>query len=306
MQHILYLENAKQLSVNNSCLLIKDSNDQENTIHCDDILAIVIENIYCQITIPAMLLCVESKIPLLVCDHKHQPAIYCLDFYTHSELRKQITEQINWPIEKQYLAWLTIIRYKLDNQLMVLRLFSPHHLAINKITEYRQKLDQVNLVAEQINTIESISARLYFNALFGDEFKRFELDGINAALNYGYSIVRSVILLAITGRGLHPTLGIWHHSVRNRFNLADDLIEILRPLVDQTVKKMMLDNQQQFTRNHRQQLLSILHHPVLWQQKMVSLKNAIDHYLNDFVRFMGSECDIISPIIWSNVEYGTD
>jgi len=60
MQHILYLENAKQLSVKNGCLLIKDSEEQESTVHRDDVLAIVIENIYCQITIPAMLLCVEA------------------------------------------------------------------------------------------------------------------------------------------------------------------------------------------------------------------------------------------------------
>jgi len=198
------------------------------------------------------------------------------------------------------------MRYKLDNQLMVLRYFSPNHLAINMITEYRQKLDQVNLTQEQINTIESISARIYFNALFGDEFKRFESDCINAALNYGYSIVRSVILLAITGRGLHPTLGIWHHSVRNRFNLADDLIEILRPLVDQAVKNLMLDPQQQFDRQHRQQLLSLLYSSVQWQQKKVSLKSAIEFYLNDFIRFMSNECDIIATIIWSNERNGAD
>lgn len=296
MQHILYLESAKQLSIKNGCLLIKDADDQENTIHSDDVLAVIIENIYCQITIPAMLFCVEAKIPLLICDYKHQPTIYCVDLYTHSELRQQISDQINWSSEKQSLAWLTIMRYKLDNQLKVLNSFAPDHSAIDIMIKYRQNLEQQNLTKEQINTIESISARVYFNALFGDEFKRFEPTIINSALNYGYSIIRSLILSAITGRGLHPTLGIWHHSIRNRFNLADDLIEIFRPLVDHLVKKLDLTEKQELDKNDKQKLLSLLYTPVQWQQTSVSLKIAIDYYVNDFIIFMGGMCDIITSV----------
>ena len=32
--------------------------------------------------------------------------------------------------------------------------------------------------------------------------------------------------------GLEPSLGMFHHSELNGFNLADDLIEVFRPLVD--------------------------------------------------------------------------
>lgn len=202
MQHILYIENAKRLAVEQGCLTVIDPEDQTITLHCDDVLAVV-ESTFCQVSTPALLLCVELA-------------------------------------------------------------------------------------------IESISARIYFNGLLGDDFKRFENDAVNSALNYGYALIRGLIMVAITVKGLHPTLGIWHHSVRNRFNLSDDLIEILRPLVDNYVFRMNLEND--FTVQHRQALLSLLYATVYWQGKPYRLKQAINLYLDDFIGFMDESSDIINLI----------
>ena len=55
---------------------------------------------------------------------------------------------------------------------------------------------------------------------------------INSALNYGYAIIRGMIARSIICYGLEPSIGIFHHSELNNYNLADDMIEPFRPLVD--------------------------------------------------------------------------
>ena len=57
----------------------------------------------------------------------------------------------------------------------------------------------------------------------------------NNLLNYGYSILRSIIARSLVGTGLLPTLGIHHRNKYNAYALADDIMEPYRPFVDSTV-----------------------------------------------------------------------
>lgn len=296
MQHILYLAEAKELSVEANCLAIISQADQQQLIHPHDVLAIIVENTYCQITIPALLLCADHQIPVLLCDQKHQPRLHCIDYYQHTELRQRLQQQINWTPTTQKAAWVSIIHHKLQHQINLLSTLPNSTETINSIQHYQQSLTVRPLTEAQINAAESTSARVYFNQLFGANFKRFADDTTNYALNYGYSLLRSLIIMAIIARGLHPTLGIWHHSVRNRFNLADDLIETLRPLVDYQVKRLALQHTDSLTQEQRKQLLALLQLNVYWQQKPHSLRTAIDLYINDFINFMNGKSAIINPI----------
>jgi CRISPR-associated protein Cas1 len=63
--------------------------------------------------------------------------------------------------------------------------------------------------------------------------------GVNAALNYGYAILRSACARALCAAGLLPMLGIHHHNAFNAFCLADDMMEPLRPFVDMLVFGLM-------------------------------------------------------------------
>ena len=84
------------------------------------------------------------------------------------------------------------------------------------------------------NTIGEIVANsaFYFKSLYGLGFSRGNDHVINSALNYGYAIVRGLIARSIVCYGLEPSIGVFHHSELNNFNLADDMIEPFRPLVD--------------------------------------------------------------------------
>lgn len=58
------------------------------------------------------------------------------------------------------------------------------------------------------------------------------LEDINNRLNYGYAVIRSYIARSLVAAGFHPTFGIHHDNQLNAFNLADDLIEPYRAIVD--------------------------------------------------------------------------
>ena len=89
--------------------------------------------------------------------------------------------------------------------------------------------------------LEALGARKYWHLLF-DKFTRDQKkqDPRNIALNYGYSIVRGAVARSLVSYGLLPTFGVFHHSEVNAYNLADDMIEPLRPMVDMVVKKLEL------------------------------------------------------------------
>ncbi len=57
----------------------------------------------------------------------------------------------------------------------------------------------------------------------------------NAALNYGYAIIRAAVARSLIGSGLLCITGIHHHNQYNSFCLADDIMEPYRPWVDEAV-----------------------------------------------------------------------
>jgi len=64
-------------------------------------------------------------------------------------------------------------------------------------------------------------------------------DPINAMLNYGYALAENEACLAALAVGLDPGLGIVHTDIRNRDSLALDLLEPLRPVVEQHVLQLL-------------------------------------------------------------------
>ena len=108
-------------------------------------------------------------------------------------------------------------------------------------------LEQYKLLEGYINELEfndetnreGHAAKVYFNALFGKSFSRNDDVPVNAALNYGYSLILSCVNREIVCSGYLTQLGIFHDNMFNPFNLGCDLMEPFRPIVDFCVKSMM-------------------------------------------------------------------
>lgn len=72
-------------------------------------------------------------------------------------------------------------------------------------------------------------------------------DPINALLNYAYALAEIECTIALRAVGLDPGLGVLHTDQHNRDSLALDIIEPLRPVVDDLILQLL--DRRAFTRN---------------------------------------------------------
>lgn len=171
--------------------------------------------------------------------------------------------------------WQLIIIEKIQNQ-------AKNLFYKNKIESYDMLLRYaMNVDNGDISNREGHSAKVYFNALFGNEFNR-DLDGfINRALNYGYSIVLSSINREIKSLGYLTELGVHHIGESNPFNLSCDFIEPLRPLIDSLVIKEIVNEA-----DYKEKYINLLSMKVKYNGKEIILDNAIHLYVEDLLNYL--------------------
>ena len=216
------IDSSIGLHIKNEQLVIGDNGV---SFPLEDINCVLIENQ--AVTISAYMLSEFAKqgIALYVCDDKHLPNAVLLPMVKHSRHFKMLTKQIEVgkPLIKR--LWQQIIVCKIKNQALCLK-----NLGLDG---YEKLLSMTKEVQSGDKThVESKAAAYYFRVLYGDEFTRADECIVNSAMNYAYAIIRGLIARSIVCYGLEPSLGMFHHSELNSFNLADDLIEVFRPLVD--------------------------------------------------------------------------
>lgn len=137
---------------------------------------------------------------------------------------------------------------------------------------------------------------MYFRELFGEKFKRFDEDVVNAGLNYGYSLLRSQISKTIIAKGLNPSLGIFHKGYNNPYNLSDDIIEVFRPLIDEYVYSKLVDALL-FKRENRLELIACTSKDAYICGKKQSLFNVIKIYLEKIIEcFEENNPDKYEPV----------
>ena len=108
------------------------------------------------------------------------------------------------------------------------------------------------------------------------DFTRTEDNYINAALNYGYSIILSAFTREIVSNGYITQLGLLHDNMFNQFNLGSDLMEPFRILVDRQVVSMCLD---QFEHEEKMQLVNIMNQEIMIDGKIQYVNNAVKIYV---------------------------
>jgi CRISPR-associated protein Cas1 len=72
---------------------------------------------------------------------------------------------------------------------------------------------------------------------------RLAVNPANAILNYLYAILESESRLALATLGLDPGIGVLHNDLRSRDSLASDLMEPVRPKVDELVLTLLTTEQ---------------------------------------------------------------
>ena len=125
-------------------------------------------------------------------------------------------------------------------------------------------------------------------------------------LDYGYTIVRTLVSKTAIAKGLHPTLGIQHSSIFNSYNLIDDLMEIFRPMVDYIVYfNLKEESGETLLKEHRNVLLKVYFQKIEINGTLNIIDYVVEKYIDNFIGFMnGTKKDLELPkLVIEKYEY---
>jgi CRISPR-associated protein Cas1 len=182
------------------------------------------------VTTPLLVALAENHAPVLLCDEAYVPAAMVLPVTANAYQAERIEAQVKATTQFKARIWREIVRGKIRNQAWTLDR-AGNKAAATALRRLAAKVRNADATNQ-----EAVAARCYFPALFGPDFIRERTaEGMNALLNYGYTVLRAMLARKVVAAGLLPALALHHKSTRDNFRLVDDLIEPWRPYVDHAV-----------------------------------------------------------------------
>lgn len=256
--------------------------EQKHRILIDEIGVLLIENPMISLTGCLIEVLTEKKIKVIFCDSKRNPVSELVPHHGSHDSSMKIRTQFGWKKEIKDIVWREIVIEKIRKQESLLR--------------ERKKIVEAELLQSYVGQVldgdssnrEGHAAKVYFNALFGNEFTRSSDIPINAALNYGYSMILSVVNREISANGYLTQLGIFHSNMFNHFNLGSDLMEPFRVLVDRKVLSMQLND---FGKDEKHAMWKLLEQPVMIDNMNQSVVNALRIYTRSVFDAI-NDCDV--------------
>lgn len=266
-----------KLSYKNDYLIIRS--EDLKMIHLSEINLIMIEN--CMVSITSYLIneLANKKIKIIFCDEKHNPSCEMVPYYGAFNTSKKILKQTTWQQARKDEVWKQIVKYKIHNQAMLLKKLEIEEY--RKVLEYEEQVED----ADKTNR-EGHAAKVYFNLLFGQDFIRGTEDNTNIALDYGYSILLSILNREVVSKGYITPLGLNHKSEFNQFNLSCDLMEIYRPLVDEIVYR---NREFVFDKIYKYKLIDICNKKITIEDKEQYLSNAVPIFIKSVFDFLEND-----------------
>ena len=252
--------------------------EETRRVHISEIGVLMLESTAISITAYALCELLAHKVKVILCDHQRNPYGELLPSSGSHDSTAKIRQQMEWTQAAKDAVWTEIIRAKILGQRDVLLRWQRPQAQL--LTGY---LGQIQL--GDASNREGHAAKVYFNALFGKEFSRALDTPENAALNYGYGLILSAINREIAAAGYLTQLGVFHDNVYNAFNLGCDLMEPLRPLIDNEVMNLRPET---FEKEHKHALIRLLQAQVRLDGKQHVLLYALRLYCASVFRALQS------------------
>ncbi|HEL1976578.1 TPA: type II CRISPR-associated endonuclease Cas1 [Streptococcus suis] len=267
-----------KLSYKNNHLIFKDATRTE-MIHLSEVDILLLETT--DIVLSTMLIkrLVDENILVIFCDDKRLPTAHLMPYYARHDSSLQLSKQIDWEEAVKAEVWTHIISQKILNQSIYLSAcgFIEKSQSVMNLYHSLELFDPSNR--------EGHSARIYFNTLFGNDFNR-ELDNdINASLDYGYTLLLSMFAREVVLSGCMTQFGLKHANQFNQFNLASDIMEPFRPIIDQIVYE---------NRNHsflkiKRELFTIFSDTFQYNNKEMYLTNIVSDYTKKVIKALNNK-----------------
>lgn len=274
----LVVNTHSKLSYKNNHLVFKTSEATE-LIHLSEIDVLLLETTDIIVTTMLLKRLIDAHILVIFCDDKRLPHASLYPYAARHDASKQLAQQIAWSKDAKEEIWTGIIRQKIANQ---------HSYLIQ--TNFHDQADSVYDLLGQLEIFdptnrEGHAARTYFNALFGTSFSRDLETPINAGLDYGYSLIMSLFAREIASCGCMTQLGLKHSNQFNQWNLASDMMEPFRPLVDSIVYPL---RDQPFVRIKRE-LFRLFTETFPYNGKEMYLSNIVSDYTKKVISALNQD-----------------
>ena len=237
IDHILLLENPAHVSIDTGRLRIRKPECPDAFFAPGDVAAVIFDHNDISISHGALRKIAESGSTLVITNERHIPCAQIISDNANSLTVKRIRGQISHEGSAQAgLLWKSIVEVRLKTEACNLR-----RLKLSGALHLERLCEQI-LPGDPTN-VEANAARYYWPRLFKDfiRTKRGAEDPINTRLNYGYAVLRAIVTKELVALGLNPGIGIKHRNATNTMNLADDLMEPFRFVVEHQVSKLNLD-----------------------------------------------------------------
>jgi len=264
-------ENGRFIAKHRGFITIKQGDEFYGEVPLDDIGVLMISAFGATCTKDVLVSLAERGAVTVLCGSKGMPSALVLPVNANYEsaLRIRVQSQASQPLKKR--LWQAIVTAKLKHQSEVLGFF-----------EKQEKANQIEIYARQVQSgdpqnREASGARVYWKALFGEDFSRNpDGDWPNSLLNYGYALLRACAARAICTAGLNPIFGIHHENSTNPFPLADDIMEPYRPLIDYYVKQILEEDAKEMSSSVKQTISAFLWTDLYFEGETTPLYTAME------------------------------
>ena len=273
LKRIVEIGSPARLRMEHRQLLVEREDEERASVPIEDLGVLIIDHHAVTYSQALLAACFENNVVVVLCDSKHLPCAVLLPLAGHSLHAKILRAQIGASIPAQKRLWQTVVQAKIREQAGVLRSLV--------LDDYPLPLYIAKVKSGDPENVEAQAARIYWQRLFGEEFRRDrDMNGANSLLNYGYAVLRAAVARAIVGAGLSPALGVHHCNQYDDLSLADDLMEPLRPLVDLKVYEIMQARPDaDVDKDSKTVLLQILSWDCQWEGRRVPLLTALSYYV---------------------------
>jgi CRISPR-associated protein Cas1 len=248
-------DDRRHLFLSRGFLVVKDTEGERKElgqIPLDDIAAVIANAHGLSYTNNLLVALAERCAPFVLCAANHNAVGMVLTIDGNYQQAKRFDAQLaaSQPLKKR--LWAEVVKSKLQQQADALEAAGAPFIPLSALVRKVRSGDPDNLEAQ--------GARRYWGLLFGDDFRRDQQsDGLNAMLNYGYTVLRATTARAVVAAGLHPTLGLHHSNEGNAMRLVDDLMEPFRPVIDLKVWQLHQHGESQVTPESKRELVRTLY-----------------------------------------------
>lgn len=282
---ILLIENPATVLVDLGRLRIRRDGFDDNFVPPRDIAVLCLHHHTIQISVQALRILAEAGASVMVTDDIHHPCAWLLPQVGNGDLVRRLRQQIVLDTNHaKGQLWQAIVQARLNTQAANLRVLNRKGaLRLERLAKEVQHADKTKC--------EGQGAKHYWVYLFDEHFKREKQgaeDAINARLNFGYAVLRSMVARSLVMAGLNPALGLGHSNMENPFNLADDFIEPYRFVVERHVA---LGQFGEFDGAARKQILGFVEQEVKLNGAGYRLPAAISESIASFVRILDGRAE---------------